>query len=324
MATYGSIGEFDRGQEDWTSYCERLEQYFVANNVTDATRQRAIFFSVCGASMYQLIRNLVAPERPTDRSLAEIMSLVRDHHTPPPSVIVQRFTFHSRLQKEGESIAEYVSELRKLSEHCKFEGMLDDMLRDRLVCGVRDMRIQRRLLAEPDLKFKKAFELAQAVEIADQNAKDLQQPKANSVHVVRKESNKAISHKGEACHRCGKAHTASECRFKEAICHFCHKKGHLARVCRRKLSQSGKEKEHHTSARRTQHTHQISEEQTEDATYTMFAVSRKDQKVEPLMATVTVQGADLAMEVDTGASISIISAATYHSLWSEDQAPPTV
>jgi len=49
------------------------------------------------------------------------------------------------------------------------------MLRDRLVCGISDGRLQRRLLAEPNLKFKKALEMAQAVQTAEQGAKDLQQ-----------------------------------------------------------------------------------------------------------------------------------------------------
>ena len=53
------------------------------------------------------------------------------------------------------------------------------MLQDRLVCGVRDVRVQCNLLAKPDLhfktdlNFKTAFELAQAAEVAEQNTKDL-------------------------------------------------------------------------------------------------------------------------------------------------------
>ena len=44
MATHGSIGEFDPEKEDWTSYTERVEEYFVANDVDDATKERAILF----------------------------------------------------------------------------------------------------------------------------------------------------------------------------------------------------------------------------------------------------------------------------------------
>ena len=57
------------------------------------------------------------------------------------------------------------------------------MLRDRLVCGVEEAKIQRRLLAEPDLTFDKAFELAIAAESADKNAKDLQQPTSTATDI---------------------------------------------------------------------------------------------------------------------------------------------
>ena len=52
------------------------------------------------------------------------------------------------------------------------------MLQDRLVCGIEDPKIQRRLLTERDLSFNKAFELVLASEFADQNAKDLQATKS--------------------------------------------------------------------------------------------------------------------------------------------------
>lgn len=61
MAMHGTVGEFDHDKEDWVSYCERLVQYFTANDVNDAGKQRAILLSVCGAATYQLIRNLVVP-----------------------------------------------------------------------------------------------------------------------------------------------------------------------------------------------------------------------------------------------------------------------
>ena len=118
MTTHGSVGEYNH-EEEWAAYCERLEQYFLANDVEEAAKQRAIFLSVCGAPTYQLIRNLVAPEKPTDKSLQELVALVQNHLTPSPSEIVQRFKFNSRSQKEGEAVAQFVAELRRLSEHCR-------------------------------------------------------------------------------------------------------------------------------------------------------------------------------------------------------------
>jgi hypothetical protein len=46
------------------------------------------------------------------------------------------------------------------------------MLRDRLVCGVNHEGLQRRLLAEKELTYEKAVELALAAETAEKGSKD--------------------------------------------------------------------------------------------------------------------------------------------------------
>ena len=48
------------------------------------------------------------------------------------------------------------------------------MLRDRLVCGVHDIRMQRRLLAEPKLTLKRVLDLALAIETEDKDASEIQ------------------------------------------------------------------------------------------------------------------------------------------------------
>ena len=52
---HGTVGDFKASGEDWTEYCERLEQYFLANDVNSADKQTAIFLSVCGAATYKII-----------------------------------------------------------------------------------------------------------------------------------------------------------------------------------------------------------------------------------------------------------------------------
>ena len=142
---------------------------------------------------------------------------------------------HAPRRKEGETVAEFIADLRKLFEHCKFADTLDDMLRDRLVCGIRDARTQRRLLAEPELTFKKAFDLAQASETAEKNAKQLHQhPSPQPVHALSRPRNPARQHNTASCYRCGGKHATRDCHCQDVVCHNCHKKGHLARVCRSK------------------------------------------------------------------------------------------
>ena len=45
MATHVKLDQFHMGQDDWELYEERLQQYFVANDVKDAEKQRAILLS---------------------------------------------------------------------------------------------------------------------------------------------------------------------------------------------------------------------------------------------------------------------------------------
>ena len=53
----------------------------------------------------------------------------------------------------------------------------------------------------------------------------------------------------------------------------------------------------------------------------VYTLKVKSGKVAPLITTVEVNGTDLAMEVDTGASLSLISEETYRSHWPADTAP---
>ena len=66
-----------------------------ANDVDSAEKQRAIFLSACGAHTYQLLKNLLAPDKPTEKSFGELVELIKSHLQPRPSVIIEKFTFHS-------------------------------------------------------------------------------------------------------------------------------------------------------------------------------------------------------------------------------------
>ena len=56
--------------------------------------------------------------------------------------------------------------LRSIAEYCNFGAMLDVILRDRLVCGINNSQIQKRLLSEKTLKYQNALKLALGIEAA--------------------------------------------------------------------------------------------------------------------------------------------------------------
>ena len=120
MAAHGKVEQFHVGQEDWESYKERLQQYFVANSIAEAEKQRAILLSTCGQSTYKVIRNLVVPNKSGECENKAILEHWRLYYSPKLSIIAQQCKFNTRYRKQGESIAKFVVELWQIVQFCGY------------------------------------------------------------------------------------------------------------------------------------------------------------------------------------------------------------
>ena len=150
---YGKLPEFQTDKERIMDYHERLQLFFEANRVQEGKRVPRVTDSYWGnLYMYALLRNLLAPQKPSEKSFKELSAILRDYFQPKPVVTAKRFHFHRRNKAFGESVAEYQAELRRLATHCEFKQYLSEALRDRLVCGLRSESTQKNLLApcQPD------------------------------------------------------------------------------------------------------------------------------------------------------------------------------
>ena len=173
-AVFGKVREFDVAREEWPQYVERLGHFFEANRIEDEGKKTSIFLTMVGPTVFKLIPNLASPVKPGDKSYGDSVKLLTEHYRPTPSETFQRFKFHSRSNKPGESVANFVAELRALAEFCNFGSSLEAMLWDQIVCSISDGAIQCRLLGEVPLSVEKALQLAQGMETAARNVKELQ------------------------------------------------------------------------------------------------------------------------------------------------------
>ena len=68
-----------------------------------------------GTSTNGVLRNLVYPEKPKDKSLDEISTVLEERFTEKKVEIAERFRFYTAVQ-ESETIAQFVSRLKKLAK----------------------------------------------------------------------------------------------------------------------------------------------------------------------------------------------------------------
>ena len=313
-ASFGRMDEFLPENESVTAYLERIELYLAANDIAEAKRV-PVFLSVIVGKTYTLLRNLLAPDKPSTKTYANLVETLRKHFEPKKLVIAERFQFHKKNQAVGETISDYVAELRRLSLNCEFAD-LNEALRDRLVCGLRSEAIQRKLLTEKDLKFAKALEIAQGMEAVDRDTLQLKGSEAAIQQVTARPKEAFFNNERGQCYRCGRSnHAATDCRFEDAVCHNCGKKGHLARVCRsRRQGQAGKKKNRtYHKTKWVQQQQPDIDESSEDSDLPLLHV--EDRSNHPITVEIEVNNRKLLMEVDTGAAVSIISEETQKKLF---------
>ena len=222
MGSWVSLAVLENSlKQNWSQYVERLE-FFIANDIGDGK----ILLSIIGPAAYHTLGNLVARRKPSQETYTHSVEQMSTFYNPKPLVTMQPYCFFSRFRQPNESVSAFVAELRSLAMNCDFGASLEDNLRDRLVCGISNHTIQKSVLSEKDLTFKKAFDIAQSYESAAKNLSTLQETSNyQDVHQVRPSS--------RPCYSCG-----HQCKFKTATCYYCGKTGHIRTLCRSRKATS--------------------------------------------------------------------------------------
>ena len=119
VAAHGKIGPFNPSTESWALYTERLNYYFLANDIKDE-KKHFILLTVCGPQTFQLLRSLVQPRKLEELILPQLTEHLAQHYDPAPSQIMKHLKFHTHERGPSETVAAYVAELKAIASHCKF------------------------------------------------------------------------------------------------------------------------------------------------------------------------------------------------------------
>ena len=99
-----SIGQMEPyeldGGEEWATYIERLEQFFIANKIAEAPRKVAVLLMVIGPKAYGLLRNLLASAKPADKEFDEIVRVMQNYLSPKLLIIAKRLSFIAGIKEK--------------------------------------------------------------------------------------------------------------------------------------------------------------------------------------------------------------------------------
>lgn len=156
----GQIPNFNQYCDNWDTYAEILEQFFIVNSIEDE-KKNAFLISCIGAETYKTLRDLCHPFLPKDKSFEELAELLRKQFSPQIAIFRERTNFYEAKQLPGENVITYYGRLKKLSVDCKFGEFLEAVLLDKFVTGLRAGQVLDRLCEESE-----TLTLQQAVDIA--------------------------------------------------------------------------------------------------------------------------------------------------------------
>ena len=182
-------------------------------------------------------------ENPEDQNNIEaVLQMFEKHIAPLANIPFERFSFNIRNQEPGESFEKYVTQLRLLARNCEFENInSDEILRDRILFGMKDVVVRKKLLMKPKLTLQDVLLACRTEELSHRHVKALHEESEN-VHAVNSKKKPTHSYKPQRydtksevtdCKFCGNRHERRKesCPAWNKTCNKCGGKNHFRLKC---------------------------------------------------------------------------------------------
>ena len=245
---------------DWTKWRQRFARYATVSGLSLGSdrEQESVFLYSMGDVADDILTTLGVDEEATN--LNDIISAFNNHFDAHKNVIVEHAKFNQCVQNQGESVDSFIQDLYKLANECEFGALTEELIRDRIVVGVRDDTLCKELQAKANLTLDLATQIARQAEARAENQPIITgETVVSAVHRSKPhfqtttgthralQSKPADQRNMNKCGYCGKEpHQKHKCPVRSAECAFCKKKGHYKAVCRKRLTQVREVDDHDT------------------------------------------------------------------------------
>ena len=206
-----------RNTDDWPRWKRRFQQFRVASGLTgdDAEKQISTLLYCLGEQAEAVLSSTNASEEEL-KDYDAVVKKFDEFFKVRKNTIFERARFNRRNQHEGESAEHYIMALYDLAANCEYGAMEPEMIRDRLVVGIRDSALSEQLQMKADLTLesaKKTIRQREAVHEQQLELKDTGATKSvdavkSSIHTNRRPrsdaNRKFPKPQMRTCTRCGK------------------------------------------------------------------------------------------------------------------------
>ena len=233
--------------EEWPKWIRRFQRFRIASGLmdkSDETQVNTLVYSM-GDEADDVMRSFKFDEGEVE-DFETVKGKFEAFFVKRRNVIYERAQFNLRKQEEGETVAAFINDLYVLVEHCGFGDLQDEMIRDRLVVGLRDSKLSERLQLDADLTLEKAITITRQSETVHNQQSQMRHDTikersipVNLVNTKKKPTQPSkrqtiYKNASQRCSRCGRTplHEVRVCPAKEAICRGCGKRGHFQKMCR--------------------------------------------------------------------------------------------
>ena len=111
---------------------------------------------------------------------------------PKKNVVLERFHFNNLSQGDQEDFDRFVTRIKNQAASCEFGDLKDQLIRDRVVVGIKNKSVQERMLREKDLDLNKAITIAKTAEVTKHHLQQLHEfPTVSTVSEVTKKKSSA-------------------------------------------------------------------------------------------------------------------------------------
>ncbi|KAJ2953305.1 hypothetical protein O0L34_g891 [Tuta absoluta] len=158
--------------ESWRKWRKLFEVFLKASGVNKEAKeiQASLLVNLIGSAGYEVYTTFTFTDGESEDDVTCLLTKFETYFGAKPNITVRRYKFFTRNQEDGENIDQYVTALRLLSQQCEFSTLQEELIRDRIVCGIINNTVRDRLLRTDELTLVKAIQICQAAEISKEES----------------------------------------------------------------------------------------------------------------------------------------------------------